>query len=253
MYLFQFSAQKAQEKRTACEHKNKIAKKPLIFLLHGIGCSADFWWIIIKSLVNRGYEIAAPDMLGHGFSSAPDKRKAYTFRSLLKQVTLIFDNYLGTDESKRCIVIGHSFGCSLATALYRCRSQQIIQLILISGGGPTPLAPPASDATPAMDALQFFIKPLLWCGMKRSLFYALRGKHLGVCDGNSGVPNYVLKYIEAGQHWPEGDAAFHRRILVPTLLVHGLQDTKITLVQECEMERVRYFDSMMEVVSRSWE
>lgn len=181
----------------------------------------------------------APDMLGHGFSSAPDKKKAYTFKSLLKQTTLIFDNYVGAEESKRCIVIGHSFGCSLATALYRSRSQQIIQLVLISGGGPTPLAPPARDVdTPLMDALQFFIKPLLLCGMKRSLFYSLRGKHLGPCDTNNAVPSYVLNYIKKGQHWPEGDAAFHRRILVPTLLVHGLQDTKITLVQECEMERV---------------
>lgn len=180
-------------------------------------------------------------MLGHGYSSAPDKKKAYTFKSLLKQTTLIFDNYVGTEEAKRCIVIGHSFGCSLATALYRSRSQQIIQLILISGGGPTPLAPPARDIeTPLMDLLQIFIKPLLLCGMKRSFFYSLRGKHLDVCDTNNAVPSYVLKYIKKGQHWPEGDAAFHRRILVPTLLVHGLKDTKITLVQECEMERVRF-------------
>lgn len=179
-------------------------------------------------------------MLGHGFSSAPDKKKNYTFKSLLKHVTLIFDNYLAVDETRRCIVIGHSFGCSLATALYRCRSQQIIQLILISGGGPTPLAPPAIDTdTTLMDTLQFLVKPLLLCGMKRSLFYSLRGKHLGACETNNAVPSYVLKYIQEGQHWPEGDAAFHRRILVPTLLVHGLQDTKITLVQECEMERVR--------------
>lgn len=61
---------------------------------------------------------------------------------------------------------------------------------------------------------------------------------MGPCVANNAVPSHVLKYIEKGQHWPEGDAAFHRRILVPTLLVHGLQDTKITLVQECEMERV---------------
>jgi len=40
-----------------------------------------------------------------------------------------------------------------------------------------------------------------------------------------------------GQNWPEGDAAFHRRILIPTLLVHGMKDTEVTLVQECEMER----------------
>lgn len=57
------------------------------------------------------------------------------------------------------------------------------------------------------------------------------------------MPNHILKYITNGQSWPEGDAAFHRRILIPTLLVHGLQDTHVTLVQECEMERVSFINS----------
>lgn len=52
------------------------------------------------------------------------------------------------------------------------------------------------------------------------------------------MPRYVLHHVAQGQDWPEGDATFHRRILAPTLLVHGLQDPFVTLVQECEMERV---------------
>jgi abhydrolase domain-containing protein 8 len=55
---------------------------------------------------------------------------------------------------------------------------------------------------------------------------------------SKGVPHYVLHHVAQGQDWPEGDATFHRRILAPTLLVHGLQDPYVTLVQECEMERV---------------
>lgn len=51
------------------------------------------------------------------------------------------------------------------------------------------------------------------------------------------MPPHILEYLVTGQHWTEGDAAFHRRIMVPTLLVHGLQDKNVTLVQECEMER----------------
>lgn len=74
----------------------------------------------------------------------------------------------------------------------------------------------------------------------RSLFYSSRGKHFNVCFEQNGVPTHVIDSIEKGQKWPEGDAALHRRILVPTLLVHGLQDTSVTLVQECEMERVSF-------------
>jgi abhydrolase domain-containing protein 8 len=82
-------------------------------------------------------------------------------------------------------------------------------------------------------------KPLLFCGLKRSFLFSSRGKHFDICDPDSAIPTQILEYISMGQNWPEGDAAFHRRILVPTLLVHGLQDKQVTLVQQCEMERVR--------------
>ena len=51
------------------------------------------------------------------------------------------------------------------------------------------------------------------------------------------VPGYVLKHIMNGQHWPEGDATFHRRITIPVLLVYGLKDPLVSLVEMCEMER----------------
>ena len=35
-----------------------------------------------------------------------------------------------------------------------------------------------------------------------------------------------------------GDASFYRRLAVPTLLVYGLKDNLISLVEMCEMERV---------------
>ncbi|XP_018578974.1 protein ABHD8-like [Anoplophora glabripennis] len=219
-----------------CVHK-KVQKKPLVMLQHGIGASAEVWSLIINALVQRGFEVVAPDMLGHGLSSAPDKSNYYTFSNLLLQALTIFDHYM-TDDKRKCILIGHSYGCSLVTALYPHRAQQIAQLILISGGGPTPLAPPVKENEISPFGCAYnFLHPLLYCGLKRSFFYSSRGKHFGPCDIGSGLPEYVLQNIANGQKWPDGDAAFHRRILIPTLLVHGLQDKNVTLVQECEMER----------------
>ncbi|CAH0561772.1 unnamed protein product [Brassicogethes aeneus] len=218
-----------------CVHK-KSHKKPLILLLHGIGMSADVWQILIDTLVNKGFEVIAPDLLGHGFSSAPDMESLYTFESLLLQLITIFDHYM--IDKKKCIVIGHSYGCSLSTALYQHRSSQISQMILISGGGPTPLAAPVGDGEISpFGCVYTLFRPLLFCGLKRSFFYSSRGKHFSPCDNDGSIPSHVINYIAKGQQWPQGDAAFHRRILVPTLLVHGLQDQKVTLVQECEMER----------------
>lgn len=225
-------------RRKNCVHAaNGIKNKPLVMLLHGIGSSADVWWTTITNLQNKGYEVVAPDMLGHGFSSVPNQPKEYSFKNLLNIALLVFEHYIPTGQSRKCILIGHSFGCSIATALYKYKAQQIAQMVLISGGGPTPLVSAVRDDMTVYTCLRTIFKPLLFCGVKRSFFYASRGKHFTSCQQNNAIPEYVLRYIYDGQNWPEGDAAYHRRIMVPTLLVHGLQDTNVTLVQECEMER----------------
>jgi len=41
-------------------------------------------------------------------------------------------------------------------------------------------------------------------------------------------------------HFPylsAGDASYYRRVTVPTLLVYGLKDQVVSLVEMCEMER----------------
>lgn len=72
--------------------------------------SADVWSVLINALTTRNFEVIAPDMLGHGFSSAPDKASLYTFESLLVQLLTIFDHYMSVDEKRKCIIIGHSYG-----------------------------------------------------------------------------------------------------------------------------------------------
>lgn len=85
-------------------------QKPLIILFHGIGCSADVWSKIIDSLISKGYEVVAPDMLGHGYSSTPKKSKLYSFKNLLNNAVALFDHYVTAHASQSCIIIGHSFG-----------------------------------------------------------------------------------------------------------------------------------------------
>jgi abhydrolase domain-containing protein 8 len=50
----------------------------------------------------------APDMLGHGYSAAPDNAAAYTFHRLLKDSIDIFDRFVG--EHRNCVVVGHAYG-----------------------------------------------------------------------------------------------------------------------------------------------
>ncbi|CAG9759375.1 unnamed protein product [Ceutorhynchus assimilis] len=218
-----------------CVHEKK---KPLIMLIHGLGSTADMWNVLMHNLSFKGFEVVAPDLLGHGFSSAPNKASVYQFKNLLNQTLAVFDYFMKKEDKRKCILIGHSYGCSLITALYPNRATKIAQLVLISGGGPTPLAPPAdtNDISPYGWAHNLCY-PFMYCGLKRSFFYSSRGKNFKFCEDQSTVPPLLKKFLIQGQYWPEGDASYHRRILVPTLLVHGLKDKYVTLVQECEMER----------------
>jgi len=77
------------------------------------------------------------------------------------------------------------------------------------------------------------------CGLHRDILYSARGRQHPYCGQESMEqwPSH-MKYVLDGMIWPQGDYTFHRKIYTPTLLVHGLRDNKVSLVQECQMERV---------------
>ncbi len=57
---------------------------PCLFFIHGVGGSATTWTTQLEYFTSRGYEVVAPDLLGHGFSSAPDNPRSYTFAKLFR-------------------------------------------------------------------------------------------------------------------------------------------------------------------------
>ena len=209
---------------------------PLLFFLHGVGGSADIWSNQFSHFSKLGFTCVAPDMLGHGFSACPDSSKAYTFSRLFKDVLAIFDAYV--PEERKAVVFGHSYGCSFSVALARTRPERVITLILVAGGGPTPLAPPPNSQTKTgVKWVMALLRRILECKARGShQKYNPRGKSLRFREAYD-VPNYVLQHVMAGQIWPEGDAGFHRRVTMPTLLVYGMRDCLVSLVEECEMER----------------
>jgi abhydrolase domain-containing protein 8 len=95
-----------------------------------VGGSADSWQNQLTFFSALGYEVVAPDLLGHGFSSTPDRPKAYTFTKLFRDTLTIFDHFcVSGGRQNPCIVIGHSYGGSIATALARSRPEQIKVLV----------------------------------------------------------------------------------------------------------------------------
>ncbi|ODN04306.1 Abhydrolase domain-containing protein 8 [Orchesella cincta] len=198
-------------------------KKPLLFFIHSISGSSDVWHHQMEFFQNLGYEIVVPDLLGHGLSSTPLNPKYYYFESLVQDLILIFDHF--TREDMKVVLVGHGYGACLAAMLTRVRLKNVALLISIAGGGPTPLV----RRTCCQDS---------WFSWKCKLFHSnrIRGrfdnpelKHI--------LPPSIHENVLSGQVWQDGDSAFYRRVTVPTLLVYGMRDKVVTLVEECEMER----------------
>ncbi|XP_014488851.1 PREDICTED: uncharacterized protein LOC106752019 [Dinoponera quadriceps] len=211
-------------------------RKPTIVFLHGFGSSAEIFEHQLQYFSSLGYPCIAPDMLGHGMSSAPGRSRDYHFGKLLKDLDAVLHHY-AFKPGEKCVLVAHNYGCSFATALAYKYDSNIHQLVLISGGGPTPLAPPSTESA-GHCCLRAILAPLLMCGLHRDILYSARGRQHPYCGQESTEqwPSH-MKHVLDGMIWPEGDYVFHRRICTPTLLVHGLRDNKVSLVQECQMER----------------
>lgn len=83
-------------------------QKPLLLLIHGAGSNCEVWHNLIRCLVRGGYECVAPDLLGHGLSSAPDTSSFYTFHSYLQDLLFIFDKFVS--DGRSAVVLGHGYG-----------------------------------------------------------------------------------------------------------------------------------------------
>lgn len=77
-----------------------------LFFMHGVGGSLDIWGSQLDFFSRLGYEVIAPDLAGHGASTAPQIAAAYTFYALAEDIRAIFKRY----ARKRNILIGHSYG-----------------------------------------------------------------------------------------------------------------------------------------------
>ena len=219
--------------------------KPLLFFIHGVGGSANTWITQLSYFADSlGYECVATDLLGHGFSSSPDRSKSYTFKKLLRDTFVVFDHFTLTSsmnlqgassnnefeaplEARPCVVIGHSYGCALAASLAKQRPEYVKMLILVACGGPTPLTPPIGLKSLPPSLMSYCVKPFLKCG---AFLHQQKEKAAGNINGNSNlnktsaaasvaarrgkndyfkntldIPPYVLHHILMGQNWPEGN------------------------------------------------
>lgn len=90
---------------------------PLVVLLHGFPEIAYSWRHQIGALADAGYQVAAPDGRGYGWSDLPDPIDQYTIFHLVGDVIGLLDAL----DAPQAVIVGHDWGSIVAwhTALFR--------------------------------------------------------------------------------------------------------------------------------------
>lgn len=100
-----------------------------VVLIHGMAASAHDWDFLAPVLREAGYDVLAPDLLGHGDGPHPAAPEAYAFeevcRHLLAQVE-------AATEGRPLALVGHSLGGLLALTLARRLSPRVRALVLVN-------------------------------------------------------------------------------------------------------------------------
>ncbi|NWU08610.1 ABHD8 protein, partial [Cephalopterus ornatus] len=208
----------------------------VLFFIHGVGGSLDIWKEQLDFFTKLGYEVVAPDLAGHGCSSAPQIAAAYTFYALAEDMRAVFKRY----AKKRNILIGHSYGVSFCTFLAHEYPELVHKVIMINGGGPTALEPSLCSIFNMPTCVLHCLSPCLaWSFLKAG--FARQGakeKQL-LKEGNAfNVSSFVLRAMMSGQYWPEGDEVYHAELAVPVLLVHGMHDKFVPVEEDQRMAEI---------------
>ncbi|KAG8454887.1 hypothetical protein GDO86_001203 [Hymenochirus boettgeri] len=207
-----------------------------LFFIHGVGGSLDIWKEQLDFFSKLGYEVIAPDLVGHGASTAPQIGAAYTFYSLAEDMRCIFKRY----ARKRNILVGHSYGVSFCTFLAHEYPDLVHKVVMVNGGGPTALEPSLCSIFNMPTCVLHCLSPCLaWSFLKAG--FARQGakeKQL-LKEGNAfNVSSFVLRAMMSGQYWPEGDEVYHAELTVPILLVHGMHDKFVPLEEDQRMAEI---------------
>ncbi len=100
--------------------------QPVLVLIHGLGCSLQYWGCVFDAPELSHYRIVALDLPGFGLSGKPDTFD-YNMHSQA-DMTYALMQALGI---RRCTVIGHSMGGAVAILLAHKYSDSLERLVVV--------------------------------------------------------------------------------------------------------------------------
>ena len=160
---------------------------PPVLLLHGLSQQRHFWDPVVRRL--RARPVAAMGQRGHGNTGTP-LASDFSVDACAADALAVIDR-LGW---ARAVVVGHSWGASVALAAAAAPGDRVAAAVLVDGGlwSPSALGPrdqvrealrPPALGLPADFLLPFFDKPTTFLRLLQS---ELRGQQRGEVAEDSG-------------------------------------------------------------------
>jgi pimeloyl-ACP methyl ester carboxylesterase len=118
---------------------------PAVLLVHGIPGSSDVWAEVSEGLVDAGFRVLAPDLLGFG---ASDRPVALDELWVGAQATALA-HVLETLEAAPAIIVGHDYGAPTSVVLAGRQPGRVSSLLLAAGNlfTDTPIPVPLNTLT----------------------------------------------------------------------------------------------------------
>lgn len=102
-----------------------------VILLHGLASNARIWELVAPYLVERGLEVIAPDLRGHGLTDKPDS--GYGFETYTGDLASLVKGL----DIQRPVIAGHSWGATVAldyASRYAIGPYSPAGIVLVDGG-----------------------------------------------------------------------------------------------------------------------
>src|SRR3990167_11413945 len=113
-----------------------VSGRPTVIFLHGLSANHTTWLNIMERLAAGGYNAVAPDIRGHGESDRTKEKSLYRLERFSNDLELIAKN----EKLEKFILVGYSFGGSIAIDYAAKHPAQVAGLVLVSANYVSPFA-----------------------------------------------------------------------------------------------------------------
>ncbi|MGH6997070.1 MAG: alpha/beta fold hydrolase [Phenylobacterium sp.] len=217
-------------------HYTAAGEGPLVVLVHGFGDTWHTWRPLMDALDDR-YRVAAIDPRGYNLSDKPKGVEAYAYPQLMGDIEAV----IRAENRPNAIVVAHDWGGAIAWRLAADHPQAVSRLIILSTPHPAGLTRELAT-NPEQQRNSQYARNFMVPGAEKSL--SAEGMAARIKDPVQHARyleayrrsdfTAMLNYYRANYPKDEAEAAQANarslampKIKVPTLIIHGVQDTSL--------------------------